>query len=117
MIRRLALALGLVMVITACGGDDGSTDTGAQPTAATTHAAADDSMADEAMDDDPMDDESMEDTGADAGSETPADDGAADLPTIEGPAAPDFTLALGDGGTYTLSEAAKPVYMVFWAEW
>lgn len=31
--------------------------------------------------------------------------------------APDFTLELGDGGTYTLSEGEKPVYMVFWAEW
>lgn len=38
-------------------------------------------------------------------------------PTPDGPAAPDFTLALGDGGTYTLSEGAKPVYLVFWAEW
>lgn len=36
---------------------------------------------------------------------------------IEGPAAPDFTLALGNGGTYTLSQGAKPVYLVFWAEW
>jgi hypothetical protein len=33
------------------------------------------------------------------------------------PVAPDFTLELGDGGTYTLSEGAKPVYLVFWAEW
>lgn len=33
------------------------------------------------------------------------------------PVAPDFTLQLGDGGTYTLSEGAKPVYLVFWAEW
>ena len=31
--------------------------------------------------------------------------------------APDFTLELGDGGTYTLSEGTKPVYLVFWAEW
>jgi hypothetical protein len=31
--------------------------------------------------------------------------------------APDFTLELGDGGTYTLSEGEKPVYLVFWAEW
>jgi thiol-disulfide isomerase/thioredoxin len=31
--------------------------------------------------------------------------------------APDFTLALGDGGTFTLSESDKPVYLVFWAEW
>jgi hypothetical protein len=31
--------------------------------------------------------------------------------------APDFTLALGDGGTFILSEEARPVYLVFWAEW
>jgi hypothetical protein len=31
--------------------------------------------------------------------------------------APDFTLELGDGGTFTLSEGSKPVYLVFWAEW
>lgn len=31
--------------------------------------------------------------------------------------APDFTLKLGDGGQYTLSDGAKPVYLVFWAEW
>jgi len=33
------------------------------------------------------------------------------------PVAPDFTLPLGDGGTFTLSQGAKPVYLVFWAEW
>lgn len=32
-------------------------------------------------------------------------------------AAPDFTLGLGDGGTFVLSEEARPVYLVFWAEW
>lgn len=31
--------------------------------------------------------------------------------------APDFTLALGNGGTFTLSEESRPVFMVFWAEW
>ena len=31
--------------------------------------------------------------------------------------APDFTLELGTGGTFTLSESDKPVYLVFWAEW
>jgi hypothetical protein len=37
----------------------------------------------------------------------------------DGPAAPDFTLALGEDRTetFTLSQEAKPVYMVFWAEW
>lgn len=33
------------------------------------------------------------------------------------PIAPDFTLELGTGGTFTLSEGEKPVYLVFWAEW
>lgn len=37
--------------------------------------------------------------------------------TSDRPVAPDFTLELGDGGTYTLSEGTKPVYLVFWAEW
>ena len=31
--------------------------------------------------------------------------------------APDFTLALADGSTFVLSEEARPVFMVFWAEW
>lgn len=31
--------------------------------------------------------------------------------------APDFTLALADGTSFTLSEAGRPVYLVFWAEW
>jgi hypothetical protein len=33
------------------------------------------------------------------------------------PVAPDFTLGLGDGGTFVLSEEARPIYLVFWAEW
>jgi hypothetical protein len=36
---------------------------------------------------------------------------------IDGPPAPDFRLALGDGGEFTLSAEQKPVYLVFWAEW
>lgn len=35
----------------------------------------------------------------------------------EGPAAPDFSLELGSGGTFRLSAEQKPVYLVFWAEW
>lgn len=31
--------------------------------------------------------------------------------------APDFTLELGNGGTFLLSQEARPVFMVFWAEW
>ncbi|GMQ86597.1 MAG: hypothetical protein BMS9Abin07_2182 [Acidimicrobiia bacterium] len=36
---------------------------------------------------------------------------------VDGPPAPDFTLALDGGGSFTLSAEEKPVYMVFWAEW
>jgi hypothetical protein len=32
-------------------------------------------------------------------------------------AAPDFTLALHGGGSYTLSDENRPVYLLFWAEW
>ena len=38
-------------------------------------------------------------------------------PAPEGPAAPDFTLALEPSGEFVLSQEVKPVYMVFWAEW
>lgn len=55
---------------------------------------------------------------------TDDDGGTATTATPEGtttlsnrPLAPDFTLELGDGGSYTLSAGAKPVYLVFWAEW
>ena len=48
----------------------------------------------------------------------PAAGGGTTVPSEpQGPIAPDFTLALGDGGAFTLSEGEKPVYMVFWAEW
>lgn len=33
------------------------------------------------------------------------------------PVAPDFTLSLEPEGEFVLSEAGKPVYLVFWAEW
>lgn len=33
------------------------------------------------------------------------------------PVAPDFTLALADGTTFRLYGEARPVYLVFWAEW
>ena len=35
----------------------------------------------------------------------------------DGEDAPDFTLELGQGDSFTLSLEQKPVYMVFWAEW
>ncbi len=48
-------------------------------------------------------------------SSTTVSDG--DAPAPDGPTAPDFTLALADGGTFVLSQEPKPVYLIFWAEW
>lgn len=52
-------------------------------------------------------------------SSAPASDAGTSAPTTvdDRPVAPDFTLTLGSGGTFTLSEEQRPVYMVFWAEW
>jgi len=60
-----------------------------------------------------------------ANSTTSPASGATDAPSVPATtapdpnavAAPDFTLALGDGGSFTLSQEARPVYMIFWAEW
>ena len=54
--------------------------------------------------------------GVDQSPSEPADGGqsAADPNAV---VAPDFTLALGEGGEFALAEEALPVYMVFWAEW
>jgi hypothetical protein len=60
-----------------------------------------------------------------ATSDTAATLNAGDTTTSEGNTtttsdrdlAPDFTLELGNGDTYTLSDGARPVYLVFWAEW
>lgn len=50
-----------------------------------------------------------------------ASDTSSDGPTTtaaaEAAAAPDFTLALADGGVFRLSDEQRPVYMIFWAEW
>jgi len=55
--------------------------------------------------------------GTNADSETPTAPTVAPRQRPEGRDAPDFTLALGQGGEFSLSAEQKPVYMVFWAEW
>ncbi|HEU4318959.1 MAG TPA: hypothetical protein VFS66_02620 [Acidimicrobiia bacterium] len=55
--------------------------------------------------------------GTDNGVTTTVPASGSTVTTSDRPLAPDFTLELGDGGTYTLSEGDKPVYLVFWAEW
>jgi hypothetical protein len=54
---------------------------------------------------------------SDSNASTTTSNPAEAAPSGDRPAAPDFSLELGDGGTYTLSAGEKPVYLVFWAEW
>ena len=88
-VRRLVIPfIVLTLLLAACGGED------AAPEPSTT-AVADVSDA----------------GGGDEVSSTSGDGGP------DGQAAPDFALALGEGGSFVLSDEEKPVYMVFWAEW
>ncbi|HEX9763596.1 MAG TPA: TlpA disulfide reductase family protein [Acidimicrobiia bacterium] len=55
-----------------------------------------------------------------ASTTTPQPGAGSDKPTattVLRSLAPDFSLVLNDGETFTLSEATGPVYLVFWAEW
>jgi hypothetical protein len=104
--KRLALFVTVLTVAAACSStDDSAPSTDVAPLA---EAGATSTTA-----------ESTEDSNATR--DSMGDSGASLVPnqTIapEGPEAPDFTMALGDGGSFTLSEEAKPVYMIFWADW
>ena len=99
--RTLSGILSLAMLVAACGPSDGAGDAvtpdqqGPLTSVTTTPVPA-------------------------ASDSTDATDSTATAPETtvsDRPAAPDFTLALGDGGTYTLSDGEKPVYLIFWAEW
>lgn len=96
--RSVALAGALAVVLAACGG--GETASGPDEVAPTTDAGA----------------EAPATTGASAAGPAPSTT-SAPAADPDAQAAPDFTLELGTGGEFALSEEAKPVYMVFWAEW
>lgn len=55
--------------------------------------------------------------GSNEGSSTTSSSTSSSTVTEARDTAPDFTLALGSGETFVLSEEARPVYLVFWAEW
>jgi len=122
--RLLLSGLVFAMVAAACGaGDDpagAGLDAGAQQDSVAQESSSESQNATTGTDEsDGPDDQTLTEPAdpADdpAGSEQPAD--SEERPAIEGTPAPDFSLAMGDGSTFVMSEAAKPVYLVFWAEW
>ena len=108
MVRRGTLVFALALVAAACGGASGGVTT-PDGTATTTSSAATSSAP----------------TSTTAGSAAPGGDAGPVAPASTtvpaedlGDPAPDFLLALGEGGsTFSLSQEVLPVYMVFWAEW
>ncbi|MGZ5384521.1 MAG: TlpA family protein disulfide reductase [Acidimicrobiia bacterium] len=99
-IQRIALPATMMLAVAACAGDGEAAATSA-PTSATTTSQAPSST-----------------TGAIGdGEPTPTTGTMPETPQVEGPAAPDFVFALGDGTSFSLSDEQKPVYLVFWAEW
>lgn len=102
-VRRLILALALVLA--ACGGaavEDSASTTSSVATEGDTSTTVAPTTSDGA-------------TATTEGEQDTPD--TTEPPSSDRPAAPDFTLELGEGGEYTLSEGEKPVYLVFWAEW
>jgi hypothetical protein len=97
----------LALFVAACGAGDEPAGSGLTTTVA--QQGAEGPTEPTAAPDSPV--PSGDQPATDVGAETP------DRAPIEGPAAADFTLALGDGSSFVMSEATKPVYLVFWAEW
>ncbi len=110
-----------VMAIAAAACGDG----GSQPTAIDLGGAAVDPPATDPPATDPPASElpstelpSTEPSGTEPSATTQQASTAAPRQRPDGPAASDFELALGGpGGTFSLSDETRPVFMVFWAEW
>ncbi len=110
MTRTTSLLIALGLAAAACG--TAATDVGSQdpaPAATEATSAATQQSTTQAT----------EGSAATTPPETTATSESAQAPALvaEGPAAPNFTLALADGSTYELASAERPVMLVFWAEW
>jgi hypothetical protein len=104
--KRSALAIAIVLSLAAC-----SVESNPTATTATTAVVAGESTSTTAQ---PA--TTSEDIGGETSTSTTSE--VSDPPPpVDGPAAPDFTFALADGSTFSLSGEQKPVYLVFWAEW
>jgi hypothetical protein len=108
--RIIAWLVGLALVVAACGGGatDVATPDGNQSAAQGGDATPTTAVASTEPAATPVTEES--DDTAPSPDARPAPDPNREI-------APDFSLLLGDGSTFVLSEETRPVFMVFWAEW
>lgn len=105
----IALALVFAFALAACGGGGDTTPGAVQTTVAQTSESPETTVGDGSPTTVASVDEATTSVAGNNSQAAPSG--------VDGPAAPDFSLVLSDGSTFVLSEAAKPVYMVFWAEW
>lgn len=111
--RRMVLFFALFSILlAACGGGAAESTTATDATTAAAGSVVDDSVAGDAPADNPETTEQPDETAV--GDETPAEPRVTDF---DGPLAADFSIDLNKTGMFTLSEEARPVYLVFWAEW
>lgn len=116
-LKHSSAAIVLMLVIAACGGGESASELDPLDVSETSAAVRSGSDVPSATErgvpaaDDPAT------LGSTAATVDPNADATSSDPNSHLPVVPDFTLALGDGSTFTLSEASKPVYLVFWAEW
>lgn len=100
------------LVAAACGGSGAGSTTGPTANVGTT-SAPNGSPADDQVDN-AVWETPVVDSGDSASAETTS---TTTRVRPDGRDAPDFALALGQGGEFRLSDEERPVYMVFWAEW
>ena len=96
--RIRLLATSLLLLAAACGGTDAAPGSPATTEAPATTAAGSASTSAPSATTDPT------------ASEGPQS-------VTDGPAAPALSTVLADGTEFSLASEAKPVYLIFWAEW
>lgn len=105
----------MALVLSACGGSTVSTTDGTVDTPTATENPVSSSSPTTDVPD--SGDTTDSDDGPDAAESTTTEATAAAVTDFDGPAAADFSINLAGGRTFSLSEEARPVYLVFWAEW
>ena len=106
--------IALAVTVAACGDDGGTApSTAGEPSATTSTTSAPASTVAPA----PTEGTTAPGSAAPSStSSTTSTVGRPPLPTGAA-AAPDFDLVLADGSTFSLRDADRPIYLVFWAEW
>lgn len=116
--RTFVAMVAFALVAAACGGASTTSDSAPPPTeAAAAETSPPSDPTNTTADDVDPPPSSTTTVSGDEGEGVDTTAPPATEPPIDGPAAPQFELALHSGDTFSLEGEQKPIYMVFWAEW